>query len=830
MRSLSLLGLAVILGVLACYVWRARAENAINRSFVFLTITLVGWVLGIGGVESGYGTEFWGRLTFASASLIPAGLLNFAREFPTPSRWPSRRIVNVVIYLGAGLATLSLFTTLVASDISRTATGIQRTTGTFYPLFGGYFLTCSSAALTIFVSKWRSARGLARAQLQYMAIGLVVGSVGGITTNLLIPALSGRSPYSWLGPYFCLPLLLLVGHAIIRHRLMDLRLVIHHGLVYAVAIGVVSGTAVLLARFALFSSSTAVSLDGRLAIAAVAVLLMLSSPGQKVLRHFIDPYLFRKYPDYSADLREATHRLTRLIQPIELSDELRHILARTLVPESFIMLALSPEGSSTGLEQIAGDRIDDKDILTVAALIADESTMSTVVVSPARVSQERRAAHEALRKASIELVVTLGRRGHTLGTILLGPRRSGDAYFADDLVFVESLAELASIALENSLLFRQGIRMLEYSDRLLESLHSAVVAVDVNGVITSSNPAAKAVFGLSTLARGVSLTVLPSEVSWALAFTLAGASHPRETEASVDHPVRGMLPVLLSTAALHDQARRISGALVVATDLSAVKELERNQRRVEHFALMARFYAGIAHEIRSPLAAISNFISMLSDRFDDPEYRDTASRLLPLEVARIVRLADRLRLMAPSEDGKLTPVELSPLLRDIVKIHGPAAHEQNVAIVLHCPEELPPIMGDPGQIVQLFVNLLKNGIEAMPEGGNLTIGAGFRPSPASVIVDILDEGQGIDPAVQSKLFQPFFTTKPAGTGLGLAICKEIADFHRAHLSLISQGNQRGTLAKVEFPVASVAEVENLPVTLEQSDDLAGSTEQSVRGA
>jgi signal transduction histidine kinase len=290
-----------------------------------------------------------------------------------------------------------------------------------------------------------------------------------------------------------------------------------------------------------------------------------------------------------------------------------------------------------------------------------------------------------------------------------------------------------------------------------------------------------------------------------------------------------MLPVLLSTAALHDQARRISGALVVATDLSAVKELERNQRRVEHFALMARFYAGIAHEIRSPLAAISNFISMLSDRFDDPEYRDTASRLLPLEVARIVRLAVRLRIMAPSEDGKLTPVELSPLLRDIVKIHGPAAHEQKVVIVLHCPQELPPIMGDPGQIVQLFVNLLKNGIEAMPDGGSLTIAAGFRPSPASVIVDIHDEGQGIDPVVQSKLFQPFFTTKPAGTGLGLAICKEIADFHRAHLSLISQGIQRGTLAKVEFPVASVAQVANLP-TLEQSDDLAGSTEQSVRGA
>src|SRR6185295_4762438 len=106
--------------------------------------------------------------------------------------------------------------------------------------------------------------------------------------------------------------------------------------------------------------------------------------------------------------------------------------------------------------------------------------------------------------------------------------------------------------------------------------------------------------------------------------------------------------------------------------LSAVKALEKNQRRVEHLALMARFYAGIAHEIRNPLAAISNFISMLPDRFDDAEYRDTASRLLPLEVDRITALADRLRLMAPGAGGTLAPVQIRSMMMDIVAIHAPA--------------------------------------------------------------------------------------------------------------------------------------------------------------
>jgi two-component system sporulation sensor kinase A/two-component system, sporulation sensor kinase E len=264
-----------------------------------------------------------------------------------------------------------------------------------------------------------------------------------------------------------------------------------------------------------------------------------------------------------------------------------------------------------------------------------------------------------------------------------------------------------------------------------------------------------------------------------------------------------MLHVILSTAVLHDDEKRISGALVVATDLSAVKALERNQRRVEHLAIMARFYAGIAHEIRNPLAAISNLIALLPDRFDDPEYRDTAVRLLPMEVSRIVRLADRLRLMAPSEGGKLSIVSIPPLLHDIVAIHSPSAQEQMVKIELHCPDELPQIHGDPGQLVQLFVNLLRNAVEAMPEGGTVTIEADRsrnRISADSVIIRVLDEGSGIDPAVRPKIFDPFFTTKPSGTGLGLSICREIADFHRARLSLLPRSLvDGGTIAEVEFP-------------------------------
>jgi signal transduction histidine kinase len=159
--------------------------------------------------------------------------------------------------------------------------------------------------------------------------------------------------------------------------------------------------------------------------------------------------------------------------------------------------------------------------------------------------------------------------------------------------------------------------------------------------------------------------------------------------------------------------------------------------------------------------------------------------------------------MAPSEEGKLSVVSIAPLLHDIVAIHSPAAQEQHVKIELRCPDELPKIQGDPGQIVQLFVNLLKNAVEAMPEGGLITIEADVVPGHLgqdSVIVRVFDEGTGIDPTVRPKIFDPFFTTKPTGTGLGLSICREIADFHRARLVLSPRSIiDGGTIAEVEFP-------------------------------
>jgi signal transduction histidine kinase len=802
--------LAVTLIFLALHVWRAPTHSDVNRWFAFFTFAISGWVLGIAGVETGHRTEVWGRLSFATAAFIPAFFFCFSRVYPFASRWPSARLTRCALVVALGFAFVSLVTPWIAHGITRTADGIVRLSGPLYPLFAIYFVFLSAIALGVFLRKWYLATGLPRAQLQYLGIGLVVLAVGGTTTNLLIPFVTGRSPYSWLGPYFTLPLVLLVSHAIIRHRLLDIRLVLHRSIPHAVVILVITAIAIPVARqLSIHHGLSASPRTLDVVVLVFVVLVMLSSPIHRLLTGFVNRYLSRGRLDHDAVLRRATSRLHHLMAPDQLAVEITAILADTLVPAAAEVLVRSSDGSlelRPALDGRSPSSTGTPAASTVVVALSAQSLASLPAAAAISVTSLH-ATHQNLQadlqQAGIEIIATLGRRGRLLGLLLLGPRRSGDAYYVKDLSFLESLAELASIALENSLLYRQQLALLEYSERLIESLDCAVIAIDATGSLTKLNPAAVRLLSLDSKESRVGLESLPSEVSWALALALDASWHASQTEVKIDHPVLGPTPVVLSTASLHDGDNRTTGAFAIVTDISALRALERNQRRVEHLSTMARFYAGIAHEIRNPLTSISNLVALLPERFDDPEYRTLTSSLLPLEVARIVRLAERLKLMAPSEDGLLSPVFVSRLLADTVAINKLAAQDHKVDISLRCSQDLPSILGDRNQLMQLFLNLARNAIEAMPNGGSLVIEASCLPTfseHASVRIRFIDDGQGISSEVRGRIFQPFFTTKSSGTGLGLSICKEIADFHHANLILMSRDDNCGTVAEVEFPV------------------------------
>jgi signal transduction histidine kinase len=254
---------------------------------------------------------------------------------------------------------------------------------------------------------------------------------------------------------------------------------------------------------------------------------------------------------------------------------------------------------------------------------------------------------------------------------------------------------------------------------------------------------------------------------------------------------------------IEDVAELSSMAFEVAFLHRRQMELERESHRLEHFARMGRAYAGLGHEIRTPLTTISNLVSLIPDRLDDAEFRDILTRLIPGEVSRIIKLTEKLRLLAPGDNAQLGPVSLPKILTDLTAIL--TASGDRIKVQLDVPKQLPLIQGDESQLVQLFTNLTNNAIEAMPQGGSLVLRLGTSRTPggqAVVAAHVIDEGPGISQDISDRIFEPFFTTKPSGTGLGLSICREIADFHGATLRICSRDTIRGSIATVEFPVGA----------------------------
>jgi signal transduction histidine kinase len=230
--------------------------------------------------------------------------------------------------------------------------------------------------------------------------------------------------------------------------------------------------------------------------------------------------------------------------------------------------------------------------------------------------------------------------------------------------------------------------------------------------------------------------------------------------------------------------------------------LERDRQRDAHLARMAKLYAGLAHEIRTPLTTLSNLISMLPDRLEDPDYRELLMNLVPSEISRIAALAEKLRAMAPGPPAS-RPVALETLLNNIVALQRTRLNGRPITIHLDIDESSPHVAGDHDRLVQLFTNLIQNAVDATVDAGDIHVRAAVKDE--MVVVEVLDSGTGLAPQMRDRLFEPFLTTKSSGMGLGLSICREIAEAHRARLILEDRKDQRGVRAEVIFPAMRAVE-------------------------
>jgi two-component system nitrogen regulation sensor histidine kinase GlnL len=247
-------------------------------------------------------------------------------------------------------------------------------------------------------------------------------------------------------------------------------------------------------------------------------------------------------------------------------------------------------------------------------------------------------------------------------------------------------------------------------------------------------------------------------------------------------------------------------------DISRLRQLESEVRRGETLAAAGQMAVGLAHEIRNPLSAIRGAVQLMQRELGDEARWGEYTAVLLKEVTRVNSIIEMLLDLGRPVTLHSVPLNVHQLLERVALLLEEEATSLGVQFVRRYDPSLPPIMADEDRIVQVFHNLVRNAIEAMPGGGRLTLVTRLSMNPLFAKVDlgqgqkslaeiqIADEGQGMPEATRDKVFTPFFTTKERGLGLGLALCHRIVEEHKGAIQVTSEPG-RGTTVSCFLPIA-----------------------------
>jgi signal transduction histidine kinase len=191
--------------------------------------------------------------------------------------------------------------------------------------------------------------------------------------------------------------------------------------------------------------------------------------------------------------------------------------------------------------------------------------------------------------------------------------------------------------------------------------------------------------------------------------------------------------------------------------------------------MIGQIAAGTAHEIRNPLTSIKGFMQMLGQTFREKEMEKEQgfTQIMLAEIDRINELVSEFLLLSKPKDVIFGKVDISAVLNEILPIINNEAILHGVTVHYENQEQLPEVVADKELLKQVYLNLCKNGIEAMIDGGELTISEKVDEEARMIHIDFHDTGPGIPVFLIDKIFDPFFTTKASGTGLGLSVCQRI---------------------------------------------------------
>ncbi|MEI6305894.1 MAG: ATP-binding protein [Deltaproteobacteria bacterium] len=339
----------------------------------------------------------------------------------------------------------------------------------------------------------------------------------------------------------------------------------------------------------------------------------------------------------------------------------------------------------------------------------------------------------------------------------------------------------------------------DYYATVIDSVGDGVIVVSRDGAITLFNPAAEEITGFSRRhAMGGVFDKLFSHEKTLLDMvsrTIRTGITITDNENVVIRTAGKVKPVAVTCYPLMLASGENIGAILTIKDISYIRELEAAVRQADRLSTLGTLAAGLAHEVKNPLAGIKGAAQLLDRELKPDTPLSEYTRVMIRETDRIDNIIRELLELASPRGLNLAPVNLHRVLGDIVLLQKQAVSGRQISFVKHFDPSIPDIIADEEMLTRLFLNLVRNAIDAMGESGELTVSSrvmsDYRMTRNErhsrlVAVEVADSGPGIPVSDHENIWTPFYTTKSAGTGLGLTICHKIVSEHRGMIKVDSE--------------------------------------------
>ncbi len=814
---LRIVGLLYLFIGLFIFVRRWNAARAVHFYVFCLTSFLLFSFYYTGKLNTFDWIIYWSKT--AAMLLAPVLVVHFALVFPERSvaRRAGRRLWIVAAYLPM-LALL-----VVHVDVATQVLGFVPSLPARIALhqlelsyLGVYFLLAAGIFLT---SYRRAPSGVLRQQLKWVTGGTMAGILP-FALLYIVPYALGAVPQPWmnLSALSLAFLPLCFAYAIIRYRLMDVDIIFKRGLAYTAATGGVVAVYVGMVALigALFHTAWPSGLVGE--VIAIMVAAFLFQPFRDWTQARLDRFFYRDRLDYRRTLIEFGRTLTNEVRMEPMLASVMDRLSQTLLVDRLAFFLEDPAGSGRfQLARSMGLRVGNPSAaaLDLSFLSPDRPALSRGYLfyeSPRAARDEAAPVRQALERLDLNYFIPCRIRERTVAILGLGKTVDGDFLSSEDVELLFTIAGYVAIALDNAQLYssleqkaQQIERLKDFSENIVESLHVGVLAVDLGGRIESWNTHLEELIGVPRHdAVGQRLEeVLPAD----LVAEIAGHSEEERVSSLYKFHLRNRagrtLMVNIAVAPLVGKSGGRIGRLILVDDITQRMRLEEQLLQTEKLTSLGLLAAGVAHEVNTPLAVISNYIQMLAKQFPAEDPRHHLVEKIVKQTFRASEIVNNLLNFSRTGAAEFHEVNLNEVIEETLSLVAHPFRTARVQVIRSLHGDLPALLGSSNRLHQVFLNLFLNAHDSMPAGGMLEVRS--SATNGSIEVEVTDTGIGIPRENLTRIFDPFFTTKATGrgTGLGLSVSYGIIKEHAGRIEVRSTPG-KGTSFRLEFPAARKA--------------------------